>query len=218
MIIIIIIVIIVILCLTGKDSAVGSKYCPNAVEDVELSSQIQEYISTGNVPASYYQKRGSNNPFQNQVYDAVCFCKENILQNYASAEQKGSVKEVFVGSFLYSWFSKSALGEQKVRFTTDVYVAYDNYETSTSGGRMLFKVLEYDRDKSYARIAPNEYHKELGHLSSERYNIMEFANDEALADIEKAFNAYGLSVCFSTFKVEGRNYWGRMMYVYAYVK
>ena len=45
-----------------------------------------------------------------------------------------------------------------------------------------------------------------------------FANDAALAEIERAFNEYGLSVCFSTFRVEGLDYSGRMMYVYAYVK
>ena len=155
-------------------------------------------------------------------YEAVRFCKENILQNYASAEQKGDIKEVFAGSFLYSWFPKSALGEQKVRFITNVYVAYINFEVVGTedkiGGRMLFDILEYDRNKSYARIAPNEYHKELGHLSSERYNVMEFANDAALAEIERAFNEYGLSVCFSSFNVEGLDYRGRMMYVYAYVK
>lgn len=222
MIIIIIIVVIVILWLIGKGSATGSKYCPNAVEDSELSSQIQAYISTGNVPPTYYQKRGNNDLFHDQIYEAVRFCKENILQNYANAEQKGGVKEVFAGSFLYSWFPKSALGEQKVRFITNVYVAYTNFEVVGTedkiGGRMLFDILEYDRNKSYTRIAPNEYHKELGHLSSERYNVMEFVNDAALAEIERAFNEYGLSVCFSSFNVEGLDYRGRMMYVYAYVK
>ena len=222
MLIIIIIVVVLILYFIGKGASGKAKYCPNAVEDSELSSQIQAYISTGNVPSAYYQKRGNNDPFHNQIYEAVRFCKENILQNYASAEQKGDIKEVFAGSFLYSWFPKSALGEQKVRFITNVYVAYINFEVVGTedkiGGKMLFDILEYDRNKSYARIAPNEYHKELGHLSSERYNVMEFANDAALAEIERAFNEYGLSVCFSSFNVEGLDYRGRMMYVYAYVK
>lgn len=222
MIIAIIIVIIVVLFLIGKSASGSSKYCTNAVEDSELSSQIQTYVSTGNVPTTYYQKRLGNDPFHEQIYEAVHFCKENILQNYSSAEQKGGVKEVFAGNFLYSWFPKSALGEQKVRFITNVYVAYTNFDVVGTedkiGGRMLFNVLEYDRDKSYARIAPNEYHKELGHLSSERYNVMEFANDAALTEIERAFNEYGLSVCFGSFNVEGLDYRGRMMYVYAYVK
>lgn len=222
MIVIVIIAVVVVLYFIGKGASGSSKYCPNAIEDSELSTQIQAFVSTGNPPASYYQKRIGSDPFHDQIYEAVRFCKENILQNYASAEQKGGVKEVFAGSFLYSWFPKSALGEQKVRFITNVYVAYTNFDVVGTedkvGGRMLFNILEYDRDKSYARIAPNEYHTELGHLSSDRYNVMEFANDAALAEIERAFNEYGLSVCFSTFRVEGLDYSGRMMYVYAYVK
>ena len=222
MIIVIIVVIFLVLLLIGKSSSGSSKYCPNAVEDDELSAQIHTFVSTGNPPASYYQKRIGNDPFHDQIYEVVRFCKENILQNYASAEQKGGIKEVFAGSFLYSWFPKSALGEQKVRFITNVYVAYTNFDVVGTedkiGGRMLFDILEYDRDKSYARIAPNEYHKELGRLSHERYNVMEFANDAALAEIERAFNEYGLSVCFSSFNVEGLDYRGRMMYVYAYIK
>ncbi len=222
MIIVIIIVVFVVLFLIGKGTSGGSKYCPNALEDSELSSSVQSYVSTGKVPATYYQKRIGNDPFHDQIYEAVRFCKENILQNYPNAEKKSGVKEVFAGSFLYSWFPKSALGDQKVCFITNVYVAYTNFDVVGTedkiGGRMLFNVLEYDRDKSYARIAPNEYHKELGRLSSERYNVMEFANDAALSEIERAFNEYGLSVCFSTFRVEGLDYSGRMMYVYAYVK
>lgn len=222
MIIIVIIIIVIALYFIGKGVFGSAKYCPNAVEDSEFSAQIQTYISTGNPPSSYYQKRVGNDPFHDQIYEAVRFCKENILQNYTSAKQKGRVKEVFAGSFLYSWFPKPKLGEQKVRFITNVYVAYTNFDIVGTedkiGGRMLFNILEYDRDKSYARIAPNKYHKELGHLSSERYNVMEFVNDAALDEIERAFNEYGLFVCFSAFNVEGLDYKGRMMYVYAYVK
>lgn len=106
MIIVIIIVVIVVLCLIGKGTSGNAKYCQNAVEDSELSAQIQTYVSTGNPPASYYQKRVGSDAFHDQIYEAVRFCKENILQNYASAEQKDGAKEVFAGSFFVSMVSK----------------------------------------------------------------------------------------------------------------
>jgi hypothetical protein len=181
--------------------------CNNIVINDNLSSQLNQYISTGSIPYTYYQKIGQDNKFDAEIYEAVRICKENILHNIKDAERKGKNKRIFAGGFLHSGFPTSEIKECKVRFFKNVYVSYTNYGAS----QMIFKILSQDREESYKRITPPGAIEELGRLSNEPYNVMQYASNEALTEIEKAFNSYGLSVSFSSFKVEGKAYWGKMM-------